>query len=384
MPDASTAMSPWHDPVVRIETYALAVPFERSLADSIYHRAAWHVPVVEIETADGIVGTGVSGVWAGADLLCATIDRYFAPQLLGRATDDVRGIWTRLYWSDIHWVGRAGVVHMAQSMIDQALWDIASQRAGLPLWRLLGGHHADLDSYNTDGGWLNLTVDELVTDMTTIVEAGWSWVKMKVGKPDWREDIERVRAVRQALPDSVTLSVDVNQRWDLHTALTAAPRLEELGVAWLEEPLHPDDVGAHRKLQAATAIPIALGENLYSRHAFSSFIRADAVRIVQVDVTRVGGITEWLEIAAEAAAAGLWVVPHAGDMMVVARHLVAATFAEQPAMIEWIPWTLACFEDPAEVRRGRVSLPERPGASTRIRAEARRDWSMPGVGSRVT
>jgi L-alanine-DL-glutamate epimerase-like enolase superfamily enzyme len=373
--------TPVNAPACRVETYALAVPLRRPIADSTYHRPTWTVPVVEIETEDGVVGTGISGVHAGADLMCTTIDRYFAPQLLGRPVDDIRGIWTRLYWSDIHWVGRAGVVHMAQSMVDQALWDIAAQRAGLPLWQLLGGHHRELASYNTDGGWLNWTVEELVDDMTSLVEQGWSRVKMKVGKPDWREDVERMRAVRAALPDDVILKCDVNQRWDLATAMTMLPYLEEVGMAWLEEPLHPDDVEGHRKLQAATRIPVALGETVYSHQAFSSFIRADAVRVVQVDVTRVGGITEWLQVAAEATAAGLWVVPHAGDMMVVARHLVAATFAEKPAMIEWIPWTLEAFEEPAEVERGIVKLPTTPGASTRVRPEARRAWAIEGVGS---
>lgn len=382
--EALTASTLWQAQAKRVETYALAVPLKRPVADSTYHRPTWIVPVVEIETDDGFVGTGISGVWAGEDLICATIDRYFGPQLVGRAVDDVRGIWMRLYWSDIHWVGRAGVVHMAQSMIDQALWDIAAQRAGVPLWKLLGGHHCELASYNTDGGWLNWSIDELVEDMTSLVGQGWTRVKMKLGKPHWREDVERIRAVREAIGPDVILKCDVNQRWDLATAMTMLPYLEEVEMAWLEEPLHPDDVEGHRKLQAATRIPIALGETLYSSHAFSAFIRADAVRVVQADVTRVGGVTEWLQIAAEATAAGLWIVPHAGDMMVIARHLVAATFAEKPAMIEWIPWTLGVFEEPPQVERGIVKLPTSPGASTRVRHAARHDWSIPGVGSLAT
>jgi L-alanine-DL-glutamate epimerase-like enolase superfamily enzyme len=114
------------DTVERIETYALHVPLKRPIADSTYHRPTWTVPVVEIYTRDGIVGTGISGVHAGADLLCMAIQRYFAPHLIGQPVDDIRGIWQKLYWTDIHWVGRAGVVHMAQGMVDQALWDIAA------------------------------------------------------------------------------------------------------------------------------------------------------------------------------------------------------------------------------------------------------------------
>jgi len=367
--------------IALVTTYALAVPLRRPVADSTYFRATWNVPVVEITTDDGVIGTGISGGWAGHDLICQTIDAYFAPLLIGEDPADIRAIWERLYWSDLHWVGRAGVVHMAQSMIDQALWDIAAQRAGLPLWRLLGGHHRELQSYNTDGGWLNWTIGELTEDMLELVDQGWRRVKMKVGLPDWREDVKRIRAVSEALPADVVLQCDVNQRWDFATAMTMLPYLEEVGMAWLEEPLHPDDVEAHRRLQRETRIPIALGETVYSHQAFSAFIRADAVRIVQVDVTRVAGITEWLLVAAEANAANLWVVPHAGDMMVVARHLVAANFAETPAMIEWIPWTLEAFVEPAEVERGVVRLPESPGASTRIRPDAREAWSIPGIGS---
>ncbi len=365
--------------IERIETYALSVPLARPMADATWTRPTWTVPVVELHTSDGLVGTGSSGVHAGEDLMCATIDRYFAPQLLGRSPFDIRGIWQRLYWSDVHWVARGGVVHMAQSMVDVALWDLAAQRSGLPLWRLLGGHHADLRSYNTDGGWLNRTVDELIEEMQDQVGQGWDRVKMKLGKSDWREDVARLQAVREALPTHVELMVDANQGWDLSGALRILPHLEELEVGWLEEPLHPDDVDGHRRLQEASRIPIALGESVYSHHAFSQFIRAGAVRVVQVDVTRVAGVTEWLQVAAEAGAHGLWVVPHAGDMMQVHQHLVASTLAPTPAMIEYIPWTLEVYEYPCIVERGTVRLPPEPGASTRVRADARERWAIPGL-----
>jgi L-alanine-DL-glutamate epimerase-like enolase superfamily enzyme len=368
------------DVVERIETYALHVPLKRPIADSTYRRPTWTVPVIEIYTRDGIIGTGISGVHAGADLLCMTIQRYFAPYLIGQPVEDIRGIWQRLYWTDIHWVGRAGAVHMAQGMVDQALWDIAAQRAGVPLWKLLGGHHTELNSYNTDGGWLNWTVEELVDDMQAMVAAGWDRVKMKIGKSDWREDVVRMRAVRKALGDGVTLMCDVNQKWDLMTAIRMLPYLEEVNMAWLEEPLHPDDVDGHRRLQAATRIPIALGETLYSSHAFSNFIRAEAVQVVQVDVTRVGGVTEWLQVSAEAQAASLWVVPHAGDMMVIHQHLVAATLAQKPAMIEYIPWTLEVYEHPCVVKQGTIQLPTAVGASTRVRQDAKEAWLAPEVG----
>ncbi len=360
--------------IEKIDAYVLRVPLRRQIADAIYVRTHWQIPVVEVRTADGLVGTGYSGVWAGEDLIVDTIDRYLAPAVVGRDAGEIGRLWHELYWSDLHWVGRAGVAHMALGMLDTALWDLAAQRAGEPLWRLLGGTHARLSTYNTDGGWLNFAIPELIEDMGAMVDAGWSRVKMKIGGPDPRVDLQRVRAVRDALPDSVTLMVDVNQKWDLITARRFAPALADLGVAWLEEPLHPDDIAGHAALAATGAVPVALGENLYSTEAFAAFLQADAVDIVQVDVTRVAGVTEWLRIAHAAQAAGRWVVPHAGDMMQVHQHLVGGVGAAKPAMIEYLPWGLEVFEHPVQLRGSDVVLPDRPGASTAVSAEAIKRW----------
>jgi L-alanine-DL-glutamate epimerase-like enolase superfamily enzyme len=358
--------------VERVDTYLLNVPLRRQLADALYVRTHWKIPVVEIRTSDGLVGTGYSGVWDGGDLLLAAIDRYLAPQLIGRDPSSIGELWRELYWSPLHWVGRAGVTHMAQGMIDTALWDLAALRAELPLWKLLGGTYAQLDTYNTDGGWLNFTVDELIGDMLGMVEAGWRSVKMKVGGPDPRVDLERVRAVRASLPDDVELMVDVNQHWDLVTARRYAPPLADLRVGWLEEPLHPDDVVGHALLAKSSPLPIALGENIYSAEAFAGFLHADAVDIVQVDVTRVGGVTEWLRIAQAAVAASRWVVPHAGDMMQVHQHLAAAVGHAGAPMIEYLPWGLEVFETPVRLAGSRIDLPTGPGASTAITKAARK------------
>jgi L-alanine-DL-glutamate epimerase-like enolase superfamily enzyme len=357
--------------IERMDCYILRVPLRRPLSDAIYHRTHWIVPVVEVTTSDGLTGTGYSGLWAGADLLVRTIEAHIAPMLTGRDPRDIARLWDEVYWSPLHWIGRAGVVHMAYSMVDVALWDLAAQRAQVPLWRLLGGRHPRLDTYNTDGGWLNFSTGELVEDTARIVEAGWRRVKIKVGGPDPAADLARVAAVRRSLPDAVALMVDVNQRWDLATARPVLPRLAEHRVGWVEEPLHPDDVRGHAELAAARLVPVALGENLYSAEAFTSFLDAGAVDIVQVDVTRVAGVTEWLRIAHHAQERGRWVVPHAGDMMQVHQHLIAGVGDAREPMIEYLPWALEIFAEPVRVEAGGLALPETPGASTRIRPDAR-------------
>lgn len=367
-----------HDRAVieRIDTYSLAVPLRRPIADALYRRTHWNIPVVEIRTNDGLVGTGYSGIWQGEDLIVDTVERHLGPLLLGRDARAIGELWNHLYWSPLHWVGRAGVTHIALGMLDIALWDLAAQRAGEPLWRLLGGRHRQVDTYNTDGGWLNFSVNELLEDMLGMVEGGWSSVKMKVGGPDPVEDLRRVRAVREALPEPVTLMVDVNQKWDLLTARQCVPELAALDVRWLEEPLHPDDVVGHAALVEASSVPIALGESVYSAEAFANFLAAGALDIVQVDVTRVAGVTEWLRVAGAAQAAARPVMPHAGDMMQVHQHLVAATSQSMRPTIEYLPWGLEAFDEPVELTGSVITLPTKPGASSRIAPEARRRWRM--------
>jgi L-alanine-DL-glutamate epimerase-like enolase superfamily enzyme len=366
--------------IVSIETYALAVPLAKPIADSTAAMSHWTVPVVEIRTADGRVGTGISGVHCAPELLSDVIGKYYGPSLLGASSEDILGTWKRLYWLPTHWMGRAGVVHMALAMVDIALWDLAAQRAEAPLWRLLGGTAADVEAYNTDGGWLNFSEGDLTRDLLSLIDNGWNRVKIKVGKNDWREDVSRVRAVRKAIGDDVTLMCDANQRWDLATASRIMPVLEEARMDWVEEPLHADDLGGHARLQGSTILDIAAGESIYSYQQFTSFIEADAFRVVQVDATRVGGVTEWLQVAAHAAARGLRIAPHAGDMMQVHQHLVGTVVSEVPPLIEFIPWTQDAFLERSVVSEGYLKRPQLPGASTAIDPIARSRWQITGVG----
>jgi L-alanine-DL-glutamate epimerase-like enolase superfamily enzyme len=369
--------------ITSIEVYALAVPLTRPIADATAAMSHWTVPVVEVKTADGRVGTGISGVHCGPELLCDVIENYYAQALLGASSEDIAGTWKRLYWLPTHWIGRAGAVHMALAMVDIALWDLAAQRAGVPLWRLLGGTADPVEAYNTDAGWLNLSVDELVRDLTSLIDQGWRRVKMKVGKADWREDARRIQAVRTQIGD-VTLMCDANQRWDLSTANRIMPVLEEAQMDWVEEPLHPDDLDGHRRLQRSTRLDIAAGESIYSAQQFASVIAADALRVVQVDATRVGGVTEWLQVAAHASGRGLRLAPHAGDMMQVHQHLVGTVISEAPPLIEFIPWTQDAFTERTVIREGYLHRPQAPGASTAIDPGARSRWQIRAIGGTRT
>jgi L-alanine-DL-glutamate epimerase-like enolase superfamily enzyme len=340
------------------------VPLPRLVADSFNRAAAWGLPGILVRTDDGLLGTGYTSTLGHGDrAIVDIIESDYGPRLVGQDALCTQRIWEELYWSDAHWVGRTGITQMALAAVDMALWDLKAKALGVPLYKLVGGHKAGtVRSYNTDGGWLNFEIPRLVEEMSAMVEQGFTGVKMKVGHPDPREDVRRVSAVRSALGDEVDLMIDVNQRWDLTTAMSWAPRFEDFGVAWLEEPLDPDDVAGHERLAAATRIPIALGEHVYSRTMFRDYIERGIVGYVQADVTRLGGVTEWLAVAEIAHAHHVPVVPHHADMMRVHQHLGAG----HPAcpMIECIPWLQEIFESPVDVRDGVFHVPDEPGAST--------------------
>lgn len=350
--------------ITKVDAFDLHVPLGRAIADSFNVTDHVGLAGVRLFTDDGIAGTGFTTTLAsGDDLIREAIDRYYAPVVMGQDPFQVKKIWHDLYWSKLHWVGRQGITTMAMAAVDIALWDVMAKALGKPLWRVLGGaKDKKIKTYNTDGGWLNKSVDDILEHMKRILDQGWTSVKMKVGKPDPREDYDRVRRVRKAIGDNIDLMLDVNQTWDLNTAMVWGKRLEEFDICWLEEPLHPEDIRSHRILARELNTPIALGEHIYNCQAFRDYLQEEAVEIIQVDVTRVGGVTEWMQIAALAGCFNVPVIPHTADAGLVHQHLVAATM--NSPMLEHVPFGQDVFQEPVAIREGYLYLPETPGAST--------------------
>jgi L-alanine-DL-glutamate epimerase-like enolase superfamily enzyme len=321
--------------------------------------------------------TGTHGHLPTDRLITDAIAYTYGPLLCGEDATGIDQLWRKLSgFPPAQWVGRAGVLKMAQAAVDVALWDLRAKAAGLPLWRVLGaGRPQGIEAYNTDCGWLSLPEQALVDGCRKCVEQdGWRGLKIKVGHPDPLCDIHRLCAVRKAIGPKVRLMVDANGAWDLSKALQYGPNLAEYDVTWLEEPLWYDDCAGHARLSRAIQTPIALGEQIYSLDGFRQFIAAGAVHYVQPDATRLGGITEWREVADLAFGHHLPVAPHAGDMVQVHLHLALA----HPActILEYIPWLRDCFEEPATVKDGQALAPSMPGAGTTLRADALRRFGI--------
>lgn len=350
--------------IVKAETFVLHVPLGRTIKDATYTFKVWGLAGVVLSGETGLQGIGFTGLeGSGEEEVKSVLDRYYIPVVTGRDSLDVREIWHDCYWGKAHWFGRSGITQLALSALDIALWDLNSKAAEMPLWKYLGSaKNGPIPAYNTDAGWLNLSREELTSQLKALVDKGWAAVKMKIGLTDPGEDIARIRAVRKAIGDGPKLMVDVNMGWTLDTALVWAPHLADYDIVWLEEPFHPDEIESHAVLARHITTPLAAGENIFSRFMFRDYVKAGAITYLQPDCTRIGGITEWLNVAGLATCWGLPVVPHLGDGAQVHQHLVAATTASP--MIEYVPWLKDCFEEPVRVHQGNVLLPEAPGAST--------------------
>ncbi|TCC62113.1 mandelate racemase/muconate lactonizing enzyme family protein [Kribbella pittospori] len=279
-----------------------------------------------------------------------------AANLIGEDPSDIGKVYDKLLWAGAS-VGRSGVATQAIAAIDIALWDLKAKRAGLPLAKLLGAHRDSVRAYNTSGGFLHAPIEEVKERASKSLADGIGGIKIKVGQPDTRIDLDRVRAVREHLGDGVPLMVDANQQWDRPTALRFGRVLEQFDLVWIEEPLDAYDAEGHAELAAALDTPIATGEMVSSVGEHVRLIEARAADIIQPDAPRIGGITPFLKLATLADHHGLQLAPHFA--MEIHLHLAAA-YPREP-WVEHFEWLNPLFNERLETLDGRMLVPDRPG-----------------------
>ncbi|WP_282826916.1 L-talarate/galactarate dehydratase [Gulosibacter sediminis] len=322
--------------------------------------------IAEIETAQGFKGHGFSySKRAGGPAQYAHA-KEVASTVIGEDPNDIEKLYTKLLWAGAS-VGRAGVATQALAAIDIALYDLKARRANLPLAKLLGSHRDSVRTYNTSGGFLSSPIDEVVENASKSLEAGIGGIKIKVGLPDRKEDMERVRRVREHVGPNVPMMVDANQQWDRATAMRLGRQLEEYNLVWIEEPLDAYDFEGHAELARALVTPIATGEMLASVGDHKQLIAARGCDTLQPDAPRVGGITNFLRILALADEAGLDIAPHFA--MEIHVHLAACYPRE--TWVEHFDWLDPLFEERLETRDGRMFVPERPGLGITFSDQAR-------------
>jgi L-alanine-DL-glutamate epimerase-like enolase superfamily enzyme len=348
--------------ITGLRTTPLTVPMPRPWVPV----APWlHLVRVDVECSDGNTGTGFS--WTptiGAAAVRALLDTDIARFVVGRRAD-AHELWPEL-WTHLHEAGGAGLTTIAMAGIDLALWDAAGRRSGRALADAIGRTRDSVAVYGS-GVNLHYPLDELVAQAERWVATGYDAVKIKVGKPDVAEDVDRVAAVREVVGPDRRLMIDANQRWDLPTAFASLERLAHLDPHWIEEPLRSDDtlgyVELHRALESSSGIPIAMGENVHTAHRFRELARLGAADILQPNVVRVGGITPFLDIATVIDDHELRLAPHllpelSGQLAMVVRQETEVERVEDADLD-----TLGLLSGPSPVRYSgdRLSAPGSPG-----------------------
>ena len=269
-------------------------------------------------------------------------------------------------------LGVHNVVLFAISAIDMAAWDALGQALGQPLVRLLGGAPRPVRAYNSKGLGI-LPLKQLVREAIELVGEGFSAVKLRLGRPDARDDIEALRAVKKALGTKVTLMVDFNQGLTVNEALRRGRMIDaEGGVHWIEEPVRADDFAGNARIAREVATPIQIGENFMGPEQMAQALAARACDFVMPDAQRIGGVTGWMRAAALAQAAGLEMSSHLFPE--VSCHLLAVT--PTCHWLEYVDWADAVLEEPAELKNGDVLIPQRPGIGMRWDEKAVKRYAL--------
>jgi L-alanine-DL-glutamate epimerase-like enolase superfamily enzyme len=314
---------------------------------------------VKVRSKDGLDGIGVTffgGAMTGA---------------LARAVEDLGAL---VVGEDPHGIeriveklraaagssGPGGIFTLALAAIDTALWDLRGKALGLPLAKLLGGFRDRVPAYASGALMRTLSLEEVTTAARRLLERGWNAMKTQLALPGPTSpdiEVERIRLLREIVGSSTQLMCDINQRWQVHEAISIGTRLQPYRLHWLEDVTTCDDYAGLARVTHKLATPIAGGEYVYGITPFRHMLEARSVDIVMIDLVRVGGITQWMKVAGMAEAFNLPVVSHGVPEIHV--HLVGAV--PNGLTVEYMPRLFHLWESVPEPKDGLLDMPTAPG-----------------------
>ena len=266
-----------------------------------------------------------------------------------------------------NFVGPGGLLNIAATAIDVALWDIMGKETGQPLWRLLGGFSDRVKTYQSDMA-LGSRLDVLQRQAADLVAQGHRAIKMRPNQERHgrvEQVVARVRAVREAIGYDVDLMYDVNQNWSPSRAIRAGRALEEFELFWLEDPTAMHDIEGQAAVAQALDVPICSGEYHYDPVSLLRLLKARAVDYLMVDLCRMGGITQFRKAAALAESFGTPVVSHL--IPEIFAHCIAAV--PNGLIVEWVGWSSTLFDGLPVLSDGALQLSERPGHGLTLRQD---------------
>jgi mandelate racemase len=339
-----------------IRARPVLLQLERPVVVRIATIRQWPLILIDLYTEEGIVGRAYLEPYIANSmkyLIPALND--FAALFNGRQINPVELF--DLARKSLHFVGYQGLSMIAVSGLDMAAWDALAKAANMPLCVLLGGSVGPVKAYNSNGLWLN--APEAVATEAVVLrdQGGFAGLKLRLGRERIKDDLATIAAVRKSVGDDMKLMVDFNQGLHFGEALERCHIIDDLGLAWIEEPIVYDNFRGYAQLAAELKTPIQIGENFYGPRDLYCALEQKACDYVMPDFMRIGGVTGWIRAAAIAGAAGIPMSTHLYPE--VAAHVMRVT--ETAHWLEWQDWADPVLQRPYEIRDGFLHPPNAPG-----------------------
>ena len=339
-----------------IKARPVVLKLKRAVVARIATITDWPLILIDLYTNEGVVGRSYLEPYIVKSM------RYLIPALqdFGEFLKGRQITPFELYGAarkSLHFVGYEGMSMIAVSGLDMAAWDALAKAAGMPLCVLLGGSIGPVKSYNSNGLWLKEPEAVAAEAIELRDEGGFTGLKLRLGRERIRDDLATIKAVRAAVGEDMHLMVDFNQGLHLGEALHRCHMIDDLGLAWIEEPIVYDDVDGYTQLTAELKTPIQIGENFYGPRNLHKALQSKACDYVMPDFMRIGGVTGWLRAAAIAGTAGVPMSTHLYPE--VAAHVMRVT--ETAHWLEWQDWADPILQKPYEIKDSLLHIPDVPG-----------------------
>ena len=343
--------------VTKVETLAVPMQMARPIGSALGELTGFGCILVMVHTDEGITGENLIFTLNNrrTKVLVQMVED-LADVIVGFDAGHIAGFWARA-WTSINFLGHKGVPVVGISAIDGALWDALGKSRNMPIYRLLGGAKNRVPAYHSGGLWLDRSKQALVEEALSFKEAGWTAMKMRLGLADPREDIARVRAVRDAIGPGIKLMADANQGKTESEAIRLGRMLEEFDLTWFEEPLPAWDLEGLARVATALDTPIASGETEYTRYGFRRMLELRSADILMPDLQRVGGVSEFVRVAHMAESHDVPISSH----LFPETSLQVLGGLSNSIFLEYMPWFSPLYNEALEFDNGEAIVTERPG-----------------------
>lgn len=359
--------------ISKMKTIALSVPLERPFTGQRRQPRGRINPVITVLTTnEGIEGFGIAFAWNDWQVkaLKASIED-LEDLVIGQEVFRWAEAWHRLYSATRH-MGHQGYGIYALAAIDTAMWVIRAKAMGIPLGHLLGGFRERVPAYASHLLFRNWSLDKLQKDAAALVAQGFKVLKMNMGDKPFKVEVERLKAVREAVGDDIGIMIDANWAWSLSDAIKMGRQIEQYDVYWLEDPIASDAPDQLAQIASTLDVPIAAGETFCTKSEFRGLIENRGTDILIVDLQRAGGITGWMKISTIADAWNLPVASHLFHDFSV--HLIAAI--PNGLIVEYMPWYDQIYQEPPKTLDGHMVVSDAPGLGLELDPDAIERYEM--------